>query len=240
MVEPRLPRPTDTPAETLLVTRWTQIGAMQGRDAEQAWQWFVGRYRHFVRGILAGMLARQDRVQAAEEEFWGYVFLSGALQRADRDRRFRAFLSGIVRNFARSWARTKGLPIAAEEALEGLAAGREATPTELTIWVENVVENAVTTLREESPTTARALESFYGIGAADGARSPKSASEVATELGNTTQGIYMLLFRGRRRLRQIVEDELREGCGDAASCRDELQMLLGVAATKLPGLVTEE
>lgn len=231
--------PPKASGDSLLVTRWTQIGALHGRDAEQAWQWFVGRYRHFVRGILTGLLARQDRVQAAEDEFWGYVFLSGALQRADRDRRFRAFLSGIVRNFARSWARTKGLPIAAEEALEGLPANRGGAQAELTLWVENVVENSLATLRDENPATAKAMECFYGLGAESGANAPKSAGDVATQLGNTTQGVYMLLFRGRKRLRQLVEDELREGCQDDAAWRDELQMLLGIAAAKLPGLVGE-
>ena len=226
-------------ATDALVTRWTQIGAMHGQNAEQAWQWFVGRYRHFVRGILGGLLGQQNRAQAAEEEFWGYVFLSGALQRADRDRRFRAFLSGIVRNFARSWARTKGLPIAAEAALEGLTDDRGGESAELSLWVENVVDNALATLRDENPTTAKALESFYGIGLASAASTPKSASDVATALGNTTQGVYMLLFRGRKRLQQLIEEELREGCQDEAAWRGELQMLLGIAATKLPGLVGE-
>jgi len=42
--------------DSLLATRWTQTGALHGPAGEQAWQWFVERYRPFVRGILGSVL----------------------------------------------------------------------------------------------------------------------------------------------------------------------------------------
>jgi RNA polymerase sigma factor (sigma-70 family) len=219
-----------------LATRWTQIHALHGQDAERAWQWFVERYRPFVRGILASMLGREQQARLAEDEFWGYVWMSGALQRADRDKRFRAFLSGIVRNFARSFARQRKMPIAAEASLDAVPA-READ--ELALWVDNVIANAMASLQNESRTTGRALASFYGLAGGISPGQPKSASEVASALGNTTQGVYMLLFRGRKRMRELIEAELREGCSDDAAWHAEVQALLGVAASKLPGLLGE-
>ena len=222
--------------DSLLSTRWTQIGALHGQDGEQAWHWFVERYRPFVRGILGGLLGRSAAVTAAEEEFWGYVWLSGALQRAERGRRFRAFLSGIVRNFARSYARQRRLPLADEAMVAALPASQSAD--ELRLWVENVLDNGLQSLRGESPATARALAMFYGLGeeAAAGAR---SAGDIAAAVGNTAQGVYMLLFRGRKRLRELIEAELREGCGDDEAFGEEVQALLGVAAKRLPGLLGE-
>ncbi|MEZ6037054.1 MAG: sigma factor [Planctomycetota bacterium] len=221
-----------------LATRWTRIGALHGQDAEQAWHWFVERYRPFVRGILGGMLGNSAKATAAEDEFWGYVWLSGALTRADRDRRFRAFLSGIVRNFARSFARKRGLPIADELTIDATPA-RPETTSELQLWVDNVIANAIAALRNESTATATALASFYGIDGGLRAGQSMSASEVADAIGNSTQGVYMLLFRGRKRLRTLIEDELREGCQDQAAFGEELQALLGLAASRLPGLLSE-
>lgn len=221
--------------DSLLATRWTQIGALHGPAGEHAWQWFVERYRPFVRGILGGVLGA--KATAAEAEFWGYVWMSGALQRAERGRRFRAFLSGIVRNFARTFARQRRLPIADEAMVAALPAA--AQHDELLLWVENVVANALAALTQESPATGRAMALFYGLGA-DAAGQGKSAGEVAALLGNTAQGVYMLLFRGRKRMRELIESELREGCGDDEAFRDEVQALLGVAATRLPGLLGAE
>jgi DNA-directed RNA polymerase specialized sigma24 family protein len=232
------PEPRRHPSESMLSTRWTQIGALQGKDANQAWQWFVARYRPFVRGILLGMLGRAELAEPAADEFWGYVWMSGALQRADRDRRFRAFLSGIVRNFARSWSRDRKVNLAADAALDGLRAPDDHT--ELEHWVGNVVVNAVTLLRAENPKTADALCRFYGLtdsGGPDGSRGPMAAGEVARAVGNTAQGVYMLLFRGRKRMRELIEAELREGCRDDEAYRSELQTLLGVTSSKLPGLL---
>lgn len=90
-----------------ITTRWTQIDALRGDNAESAWNWFVDRYRPFVRGVLRATLQTPADAAPAEDEFWGYVYLSGAIHRADRERRFRAFLSGTVRNFARAWLRKR-------------------------------------------------------------------------------------------------------------------------------------
>jgi DNA-directed RNA polymerase specialized sigma24 family protein len=222
--------------EPTLSTRWTRIGALHGSDAEHEWQWFVGRYRPFVRSVLASMLARPSDANAAEQEFWGYVFLSGALQRADRERRFRAFLSGIARNFARGWGRRRGVRVAEDAEVEALPArgGGLIEP-----WVDNVVGNALASLRSENGAMAGALARFYGLPAEGTPGRPMSAGEVAAATGTTAQGVYMLLFRGRKRMRQLIEAELREGCRDEEACAEELQALLGVAASRLPGLIGE-
>ena len=47
----------------------------------------------------------------------------------------------------------------------------------------------------------------------------------------------MHLHRSRARLRQILESELRESCTDEESFRDELGLLLRIAATRVPGLM---
>ncbi len=226
------------PAEPL-DTRWSRLDALEGSrtGAEDAWQWFVQRYRGFVRDVLASVLRRQDLVDHAEQEFWGYLFLSRTIERADRQRRFRALLFGTVRNFARAWSRKQGLPQLDEATLQSLAAADSGQGEAMIRWVESVIRNALQTLDAEHQQMARCMRLFYGLATDPQESRPLAASEAARELATTTQAVYMMLFRGRQRLRALVEEELRECCVDEESYREELQLLLRLTASRLPGLV---
>ncbi len=232
--------PTQNAADqpgSALATRWTQIRALHGDDAEQAWRWFVGRYRSFIRGVLRTVVGAAA-VDLVEHEFWGYVFLSGALRRADEDRRFRPFLAGIVRNFARTHVRDQGLPVAADFAADAVP-DRDSQDGELLCWTQNVIANGLRRLHEEHEAAALVLVRFYGLGLDGEPTVPTPASQIADQFGLSRQAVYMLLHRGRRRLRLLVEQELREGCSDEAAFRDELQQLLRVAAKELPGSIED-
>lgn len=229
----------EQPPSELLDTRWSRLDALQGSGAgsEDAWQWFVQRYRGFVRDVLASILRRQDLIDHAEQEFWGYLFLSRTIERADRQRRFRALLFGTVRNFARAWSRKQGLPQLDEATLQSLTADETGQGAAMIRWVESVIRNALQVLDAEHPQMARCMRLFYGLGADPQDAKPRPASDVARELAVTTQSVYMMLFRGRQRLRALVEEELRDCCQDEESYREELQLLLRLAASRLPGLV---
>jgi len=229
-----------TPNMDPLSTRWSMIDSLYGDDPEVAWQWFVERYRPFARNVLSAVLPDGSDVAAAESEFWGYLFLSRVVDRADRARRFRGLLFGTLRNFARRWRDSRGLAPLPNDALDALADDESAAASATRLWAHNVMRNGLAKLRSESPTSADALERFYGIGPQDwpgGQNAPVSAGEVADQLNLPRQGIYMQLHRGRARLRSILETELREGCADDESFRDELRLLLRIAATKVPGLM---
>ena len=223
-----------------LSTRWSMIDSLYGERPEAAWQWFVERYRPFARHVLSAVLPAGSDVDAAESEFWGYLFLSRVVDRADRARRFRGLLFGTLRNFARRWRDSRGMDPMPNEALDALADDESATATATRLWAHNVLRNGLARLRTENQNSADALERFYGIGPQDWSgevRQPLSAAEVADQLALPRQGIYMQLHRGRARLRSILESELREGCADDESFRDELRLLLRIAATRVPGLM---
>ncbi|MCU0867079.1 MAG: sigma-70 family RNA polymerase sigma factor [Planctomycetes bacterium] len=221
-----------------LTTQWSRIHALSGLEADQAWRWFVGRYRPFVRGVLMTVLDRHS-VELAEQDFWGYAFLSGAIPRANVERRFRPFLAGIVRNFARSQARDRGLQLAPGGAIEGLP-GRTEQEADLLAWTQNVIANGLRALFAEHEAEGLAMSRFYGLGLDGQTASPLPVSQVAEDLGVSRQAVYMLLHRGRKRLRSLVEQELRDGCTDDEAFRDELQQLLQVAASALPGSLDDQ
>ena len=221
-----------------ITTRWTQIDALRGDNAESAWNWFVDRYRPFVRGVLRATLQTPADAAPAEDEFWGYVYLSGAIHRADRDRRFRAFLSGTVRNFARAWLRKRQGDATPTEPLPEQLQEQDAE-FELGLWADTLITIGLDALEQENPRTAQAMVAFYGLPRGGNTHGPRSASEVGELVGCSAQAVYMLLMRGRERLRQLLEQELQQGCSDAESVRDELQAVLLSAQKRHPGLVRD-
>lgn len=223
-----------------LSTHWSRIDALYGPEPEAAWNWFVGRYRPFVREVLTAVLPPTTDVTEADTEFWGYFYLSRVVDRADRQRRFRALLFGTVRNFARRWRDSRGMDPMPNEALDALTAEDSSASTASRFWAQNVLHNGLAQLRAENPLAADALALFYGIESSPripDERAARSAAEVAAALRLSPQGIYMHLHRSRARLRQILESDLRESCADDEAFRDELRLLLRIAATRVPGLM---
>ena len=218
-------------------THWSRIDALYGQQPESAWQWFVGRYRPFVREVLFAALPKGADVPSAEGEFWGYLFLSKVVERADRHRRFRALLFGTLRNFARRWRDSRGLEPLPNDALDALMAEDTAAATATRLWAQNVLRNGLDELRKESPASAEALEIFYGIGKDTQEGPARQGPEVAERLGLSPQGIYMHLYRARARLRHCIEAELRDACADEEAFQDEMRLLLRITAAKAPGLM---
>lgn len=221
-------------------TTWTLLDALDGAAADGAWRQFVERYRPFVRGMLVRLVPRSDRLRAAEDEFWGYVFLSDAIRRADRGRRFRPYLAGIVHNFALSWLRRQ--PSSDQPTASGVPAPTVpgASQQELALWARNVLAIALAALARETPAAAAALRGFYGLGEDGEGRTPGAVTELAAALQTSVANVYQLLSRGRRRLRALVEDELLAGCADAAELGDELRLLLASLREQTPGLFEGE
>jgi DNA-directed RNA polymerase specialized sigma24 family protein len=225
--------PDSNPPVGHITTRWSLLDALDGPEADAAWRHFVDRYRPFVRGVLQRSLASAEAAQHAEPEFWGYVYLSEAIRRADRGRRFRPFLSGIVHRFAQSWRRKQS----AGSSQTGSDLPAQPTPgaaeAELADWARNVLDLARTALAAEWPEAEAALRRFYGLGTDTPAC---EATELANALGTTVGGVYQLLSRGRRRLRALVEAELRDGCADGDELADEVRIFLQNLAGRHPGL----
>jgi RNA polymerase sigma factor (sigma-70 family) len=228
------PTQDPNPPRNPQTTRWTMLDALSGQEAEAAWAWFVDRYRPYVRGILLAVLQDPEQARAAESEFWGYVYLSNAVRRADRGRRFRTFLAGIVRNFARAWRRSHTIEEGNAVDQVDRASDADLVQAELTLWTDTVVGLALRNLRDEMPKAAEALTRFYGLQGDEGAQA--STSDIAKSLQCTQQAVYQLLSRGRQRLRELIAAELMEGCSDPQEMEAELCELLRNLGQRHPGV----
>lgn len=224
-----------------LHTRWSMLDELRGGGAEEAWRWFIDRYRGYIGTCLRRLIQAPERAEQAMEEVWSYLYTSSVIENADRDRRFRTYLAGTVRNFALEWQRKQAGSKAAT--LSGAAAD-DADPSrgyeehDMQLWTRQVVQLALAELAKGSADQAQALRWFYGLPQTfvDDGDEPRPASWIATQLGIKVNAAHQLVFRARNRLRQCIERELRETVRDVDDLEDERRLVYRVIARESPGL----
>ncbi len=216
-------------------TRWSMLENLRGADAAAAWSWFVDRYRAYISAVLVRVGLRRDEVEDALAEFWGYLFRTRAIDRADRDGRFRSFLAGVTRNYGLAWLRDQQPPAAP---LKGDIAAPEERDQDLALWGEQILQLALARLEADHVDEAKAVRWFYGLGARIGEAGERlRGTEIAERLGCLPNAVHQLLFRARARLRNHVEAEVATTVGNSNDLRDELGLLLTALGSHRPGLL---
>jgi len=221
--------PSGASDSSAATTRWSMLDRLHGTDAEAAWAWFIDRYRPAIRRTLTAMLGPQVGEQVIDG-FWGFLFESNALARVDHDRRFRFFLYGIVRNYARRCLPSRD----ASDATASDVVARDDSPSvaEDLIWAAHTLDLALERMQNEYPGDALALRCFYGL-----SQSRLDGPQLAEKLGCKVNAIHQLLHRARRRLRDAIVSEIRETVHGDADLADEVQRMLGALKAERPGLV---
>lgn len=223
------------PGRSTLATYWTQIGDLDRSHAESAWQWFVERYRRFVRDVLVHLVGRAN-ADAATGDFWSYLFESGVLQRADRSRRLRAFLVGVLRNFARQWLKKHRVAFPTVPDADEPTCVDLQEDEEMALWASNVLHNALAEMERRWPNSALVLRCFYGLRDRNGQPGrPMSVTETAARLQCNVNAVHQALHRGRQRLRGCLELELRNLVGDC-EVAEEIPLILAAIGRQSPGL----
>ncbi|MBL8752954.1 MAG: sigma-70 family RNA polymerase sigma factor [Planctomycetes bacterium] len=230
-----------TPGGDALQTRWSRIHTLHDQDAGDSWKWFIDRYSEAIRGMLRRHLPARF-ADEAEKEFWGYLFQSRALVRANPGLRFRAFLAGIVLNYARAWLRSQRRGVEFErlsDLPQSAVVVPAQAPDELWLWSRQTLVLALETMTAKFATQAVVLQWFYGLPTRDGDSSALSVAEIARRLGKSHAAIQQDLSRGRVRLRQCIEAELREQVGSEVDLQDEMRVVFGVIDRQQPGLLPD-
>jgi len=224
-------------------TRWSVIAQLHDGRPSDSWDWFIRRYRGYVAAVLRHLGLRPDAVDAAAEEFWSYLYQSRAVERADRNGRFRSFLSGVVRNYAKSWRREQddGNAIAAtDSSLEAMPDLRQ--DVDLDLWVAQMLHLSLARLGREHAGDEQALRAFYGLPTEVGGETTirVGATTIAQQIGCKPNAMHQQLFRARERLRECIEKEVATTVGNSPDLREELLLLLGAVERARPGLVEPE
>lgn len=221
-------------------TQWSKLARLRAEPDSDAWSWFIQRYRGYVHAVLRRVLWRGELAEAATEEFWGYLFRSQALARANPEARFRSFLSGVLRNYAAAWSRDNArradsLPTQHDTpAPTNLSDGDD-----LALWAQQILHLGLDRLARTRPHDAQVLRWFYGIPEAPGGLPTVRlrATEIARQLGCQANAMHQTLFRARSRLRASISEEVAATTGSLRDLPEELGLLTEAVARILPGLL---
>lgn len=227
------------------VTRWSKLDELAGTQADDAWRWFIDRYRPFARSVLSRILKTRGRgrdLEAAVEEFWAYLFSSNVFASADRGRRFRSFLAGTLHHFVRDYCRKNRHMQSEDEEVEIEPASVDALPEteELRLFAHQVLRLALAQLEANHSDNAKAVRWFYGVDQdredLSAVCEPLSVAEIAERLGIKSNAVHQVLHRGRKRLRVHIEAELKDTVTDGKDLDEEVRTILEALAQGAPGL----
>jgi DNA-directed RNA polymerase specialized sigma24 family protein len=220
------------------ITRWSMISRLRAGSHADAWPWFIDRYRPAIRAMLRRRLPH-GQVDDAEQEFWGYLYSSRVFERADKSRRFRSYLGGVVVNFARTWTRagrrSAAVPLLDDAAVVGPEQAMESE--EVRLWAGHLLRLALDDLRAERPEQCDCLCWFYGLADAAGNVAPQSVATIAARLGKNLAAVHQVLSRGRERLRARIEQEILESVADRDELVDEMAIIAAALGQTAPGLL---
>lgn len=220
-----------------LQTKWSRLSELDGDQAEDAWKWFVRRYRTFVEAWLR--TRRHPDPVAGADEFWSYFFARDAIRKADRDRRFRPYLTGWIRNFARESTRR---PRDTPTELGQISSSDESDPAlereEQRLWAHAILHRSLDAVENAKTKRGAALRLFYGIGSNPGENAEKcSVPEVAEALGMAVTSISPLLTEARKLLKQTIERDIRETVSRSDDLRDEIEQMIDSMHEDYAGVV---
>lgn len=219
-------------------TIWSVIHAA-GRRGPDAIDLIVRKYRPAVVAFVrqqAPALA-EDAEDVAQEVFLALV-RDDVLAKADQARgRFRSFLLAVTRHAISTWrkrddARKRGgdvrrisLSAAGGDGappLEQLLASPQADEGFDTLWIQNLVRLGMTRLREEcekkdSPQF-RALSMWSG--------GEQAYAGIAESLGASVTDVKNWLHQGRKRLRELLLEEIESYSSSPDELRAEVEYLM--------------
>jgi DNA-directed RNA polymerase specialized sigma24 family protein len=194
-------------------------------DPDFGWQRLIDAYRVPIERCLRRHLQSVD--QTVVDDFFFYLYSGSSLQRYDKEKqRFRAFIQGVAKNFAREYRRTlsRGGSIGDVGALElaadpGGGAEHEVDDRE---WAKSVFEQAFSVLRAERPMDSQLLVNSFGLFG----RESTPRAELAKRLGRSTGALNVAVHVAKRRLGELIELQLRNQCPDTEAFLDDKRMML--------------
>jgi RNA polymerase sigma-70 factor (ECF subfamily) len=218
--------------ESLPSTLWSQVLAA-GQGAAGALENLAKLYLGPVYAHVRASGRSREDAEDLTQDFFAFLLESHAIGKADPRRgRFRAFLFTCLSNFLandadRRRALKRGgdrvkLSIDVEGAERVLGLGTEADPQRRfdRHWALETMSRALSRLKDElAPAAAEAFALAH-----DG--EPVPHAEIARRLGMTDDAVAQSVHRARRRLREILVEEVRATVGEDGDVAEELGELL--------------
>lgn len=215
-----------------LTTRWTLMDRVKDLDAIASLDELCRNYWGPVVFYLRRCGCPEDDVQDLTQDFFCDFLARDGFARARRERgRFRSFLLTSVRhhlsNSRKASQRLKrGGGVVFSEIHEDLDVGDGLTPEEAfdKRWAEDLIDRALARLRIEWEQKDRPFAKLSPYLSGD--RNAPSLAATAEELGVSLAAIKSAIHRLRKRLGEIVREEVAETVGVRTDEEEELEHLL--------------
>lgn len=230
---------------TSLRTRWSMLEQLHGPEREAAWAWFLETYRDFVHDFVLRRL-RGSRGQECCDSVWGELFRSKVPERADRERRFRGYLVGVLKNLIHAFERkNKVVAQAADEddgdpeQIDTASLSHAAEAQDLRAWAKATLGRAMEQLGKSHPKDRQLLLEFYGLGAKAAVDPDQKGAikDIAARLGITTNAVHQAMFKARNRLREHFVEIVRQTVETHSDLEDELRTQIASLGDTVPGLL---
>ena len=237
--------PVDAPSGRFKTTRWTLVlqakdprDPLRGTALNDLCQAYWGPLYVYLRRKGRSTEDSRDIAQG----FFAYLLEKGVVEKAARDRgKFRSFLIAVLENYlanehrkAAALKRGGGaLPFSLdfdrEERLDSIPPADASTPLDAynRAWALAVMRRAFDSFRGESLKTQPGEHVEALVAHLQGPGDDQTNGALAARLGRTPGEVKHLLTRSRRRLKELILDQLRETVETEADVEDELQDLFG-------------
>jgi RNA polymerase sigma-70 factor (ECF subfamily) len=237
--------PVDAPSGGFKTTRWTLVlrakdlrDPLRGTALNDLCQAYWGPLYVYLRRKGRSTEDSRDIAQG----FFAYLLEKGVVERAARDRgRFRSFLIGVLENYlanehrkASALKRGGGalpfsLDFAWEERLESIEPSDPSTPLSAynRAWALAVLRRAFEAFRGESLKTQPGKQVEALLLHLQGPADDHTHDGLAARLGRAPGDVKHLLTRSRRRLRELILDQLRDTVETESEVEEELRDLFG-------------
>ena len=233
----------DMSEEIWVLTRHSVLRRMSGGEdrkaLEEAWKYFFEHYREPIERSLRRHLRGHGDADEACAEFFAYLLESHALPRFDAGSgRFRAYLQGILRNYALGWLRQRRSK-SSDIDIQSV----EASFEEEMLWVEQeesewagaVLGAALARMRRDAPRGADMLLRAYGIPPFE--EVPRA--QLAEDLGIKTSALNVALLEARRKLGGFLISELRDQVSSRTDFERERELMVARLLSQRPSLLAD-
>ncbi len=233
------PLPTPRYLRNFATTRWGVVRAAAGED-ESARSALESLCKDYWEPVHAHILYRVSDTHLAEDltqEFFSKFLSQGWFLRPRQDRgKFRTFLLVVLRRFlkdeferTRTWKRGgRAVTMSIDELPEVVLAGDqpEATSHFDRAWAKTLLDRAFANLRRESDVER--FDCFRPFLQ----REPEKGEyqELTERFGMTPNSIAAAVSRMRRRLRDLLREEIRQTLHESDDVEEEMRHLLHLLA----------
>lgn len=203
-------------------TIWTTIREARDRGGP-ALDGLVKRYWEPIRQFLRSHGFRADEAEDLAQEVLVEVCREDFLSKADKSLgRFRSLLLATTRNIAANHVRDRkalkrGGGARRVPLTEGIEGPSDPDEEYNRAWAVQIARNALDRLRALNPAYAEAIELHFFR--------ELPHREIAERLDRKEHDVKNFLFQGKRRLKEYIQECIREYCSSAEEYEEELEDL---------------